>query len=79
MYFVVLVSDDSTNFESVLKKNYHNLYQQLIFTFFQYSHTVSPRIGRTSVPKKSRPIWNRTIGIYTITYAENHTISRKSH
>ena len=56
MYFVVLVSDDSTNFESVLKKIYHKLYQQLIFTFFQYSHTVSPRIGRTSVQKKSRPI-----------------------
>ena len=34
MYFVVLVSDDSTNFESVLKKIYHKLYKQLIFTFF---------------------------------------------
>ena len=50
----------------------------LIYFLF-FLDTVSPRIGRTSVPKKSRPIWNHTIGVYTITCAKNRTISRKSH
>ena len=35
-------------------------------------NTVSPRIGRTSVPKKSRPIWNRTIGVYTNMCKKSH-------
>ena len=38
--------------------------------------TVSPQIGRTCIPKKYHPIWNRTIWIYTITYAKNRTVSR---
>ena len=56
-----------------------NNFQSILRSLFKLGYTVSPRIGRTSVPKKSCPIWNRTIGVYTITYAKNRTISRKSH
>ena len=40
--------------------------------------TVSPQIGRTSIPKKARPIWNCTIGVDTITYEKKITLFQRN-
>ena len=44
--------------------------------FLKIIYIVGPPIGRMCIQKKFRPIWNRTIWIYTITYAKSRTISR---